>query len=582
MPTVPHTLSLVAAVIVAGPLMAAPNVIILLTDDNGYGDLGCHGHPFLKTPNLDRLHDQSVRLTDFHVAPMCTPTRGQLLTGMDALRNGASSVSAGQTAIRRGIPTLADAFAAGGYRCGHFGKWHLGDAAPHLPQHRGFHEAVYHLGWGITALSDTWENDLFDGRFFHNGVLRRYPGYCTDVFFDEAMAWMQKCQAEGKPFLCYIAPNAPHTPHWVPAKYKEPYMGQPAPAFFGMMANIDENVGRLDAFLKARGLIDDTIVLYMNDNGATAGQPVYNAGMRAGKATYYEGGHRAAFFLRWPNGKLPRSYALDTLAEVQDVMPTLLDFCGVPTPANARFDGISLARPLRGQVAGLTDRMLVVQYGDQPGANGRKLEKYHCCVMWRKWRLVEGTELYELTDDPGQAVNVASKHPDVVKRLRDHYETWWTGIAPGVHDIEPVSVGRTDANPATLTSADWARVECDDAYQLRAGHRANGVWHLLVEREGEYEIELRRWPQGANAALAGGVPAFQARDGQLPAGKALPVAKVRLKLAGFDATTPVTATDKGATFTTTLQAGRTTMQSWLLDAAGEELAGAYFAYVRRK
>src|SRR4051794_10790071 len=134
-----------------------PNVIVLLTDDNGYGDLGCHGHPFLKTPNFDRLHDQGIRLTDFHVAPMCTPTRGQLMTGVDALRNGATSVCAGRSFLRPGLPTMAEIFKASGYRTGLFGKWHLGDSYPNLPHQRGFDEAVYHLGWGITSMADTWQ-----------------------------------------------------------------------------------------------------------------------------------------------------------------------------------------------------------------------------------------------------------------------------------------------------------------------------------------------------------------------------------------------------------------------------------------
>lgn len=566
---------------VTGPLAAAPNVVILLTDDNGYGDLGCHGHPFLKTPHLDRLHAHSIRLTDFHVAPMCTPTRGQLLTGMDALRNGAASVSSGRCLIRRGIPTLADAFAAGGYRCGMFGKWHLGDNAPHLPQHRGFHEAVHHLGWGITALSDTWENDLFDGRFLHNGTLTKYPGYCTDVFFDEAMKWMTKCQDAGKPFLAYIAPNAPHTPHWVPAKYKEPFQGKPAAGFFAMVANLDENFGRLDAFLQDRKLLDDTIVVFMNDNGAAAGEAVYNAGLRDGKATHYEGGHRAACFVRWPNGRLRAPSNLDELTQVQDVMPTLLDLCRVPVPVAARFDGISLAGYVRGQVERLPQRTLVVQYGELPGAKGRPLTKYRCCVMSGKWRLVDGSELYDLMTDLGQRSDIAARHTEIVKQLRDHYESWWTEVEPGTRNIEPVSVGRTDANPATLTCTDWARVDCDDSYQLRSGHRANGVWHLLVELAGTYEIELRRWPKESAATLAGSVPAFLARDGRLPEGKALPVATVRLVVGATDATKKVTSMDKAASFTTTLPAGRTTMQGWLLDANGKELAGAYFAYVRR-
>src|SRR3954453_122964 len=190
------------------PRPQRPNVIILLTDDNGYGDLSCHGNPGLKTPNFDRLHDQGGRLTDFHVAPMCTPTRGQLLTGKDALHNGASSVCAGRSFLRPGIPTMAEIFAAAGYRSAMFGKWHLGDSYPNLPHQRGFQEAVYHLGWGITSMADTWENDNFDGRFFHNGKLQKYPGYCTDVFFDLGMAWMKDRAAKKEPFLLYLPLNA--------------------------------------------------------------------------------------------------------------------------------------------------------------------------------------------------------------------------------------------------------------------------------------------------------------------------------------------------------------------------------------
>jgi arylsulfatase len=195
-----------------------PNVIVLLTDDNGYGDHGCLGNPVLKTPNFDRLHAQSVRLTDFHVAPMCSPTRGQLMTGLDGLHSGVTSVCAGRSMIRRGIPTMADIFAAGGYRTAHFGKWHLGDSYPNLPHQRGFQETVYHLGWGITSMADLWQNDYFDGRFRHNGVLKPYKGYCTDVWFGLARTWMKERHRQREPFFVYLATNAAHGPHWVPDK----------------------------------------------------------------------------------------------------------------------------------------------------------------------------------------------------------------------------------------------------------------------------------------------------------------------------------------------------------------------------
>src|SRR5262245_1463242 len=576
-------LTLITALIAALPAAAAtkPNVIILLTDDMGYGDLSCHGNPVLKTPNWDKLHAESIRLTDFHVTPMCTPTRGQLMSGMDAMRNGASSVSAGRSMLRPGIPTLPEAFAAGGYKTALFGKWHLGDSYPNLPQYKGFHEAVYHLGWGITSMADTWQNDLFDGRFFHNDKLQQYKGYCTDLFFDLGMAWMKERAANKEPFLLYLPTHAPHGPHWVPDKYKALYKGKGPAPFFGMVANIDENIGRLEKFLADSGLKDDTIVIYLNDNGATAGANVFNAGMRGRKTTYYDGGHRAACFIRWPNGGLGQPRDIGELTENQDLFPTLLDLCGVEKPKAAKFDGTSLAGLLKGTQDKLPDRTLVVQYAEQP--NREKLEKGYACVMWKKWRLVHGTELYDLAADPGQQTNVASKHPDILKRLKDHYDAWWKEIEPLTEDFVPVIVGADEENPVRLSSADWAKIYCDNMNDLRSGRAKNGPWHIQAAKAGEYEIALRRWPKEADAAMAAGVPEFKAVDGGLPAGVALPVAKARLKVADLDETKLVAVTDKEVVFTARLPAGeKLRMQTWLSDASGKDLCGAYFAYVRRK
>jgi len=553
-----------------------PNVLIVVSDDQGYGDFSCHGNPVLKTPNLDKLHAQSIRLTDFHVAPMCTPTRGQLMTGLDALHSGASSVCAGRSFIPRGTPTMAEIFAANGYRTGHFGKWHLGDSFPNLPHQRGFQETVYFLGWGITSMADLWQNDCFDGRYRHNGVLKQYKGYCNDVWFDLAMNWMKERREKGEPFFCYLPTNLPHGPHWVPDKYKRPYKGRGPDGFFGMIANIDENMGRLDAFLSANGLRDNTLLIYFNDNGGTAGVKLFNAGMRGHKTEYYEGGHRAAGFLRWPNGQLRRPGDLDALTEVQDLLPTLIDLCGLHMAKEAKFDGISLAPLLAGKKDTLPDRMLVVQYGQRP-------EKWDGAVMWNKWRLVKGKELYDLRSDLGQKKNVAAEHPDIVKKMRDHYEKWWAGVVPKIDDLSPISIGSDEENPVCLSAADWANVYCDNMFDLRAGRERNGPWHLLIEQDGTYEIALRRWPKEADAAISAGVPAFKAVDGGLPPGKALPIVRARLKIGDVNEAKPVAAGDQEVTFTVKLKAGtRTQMQSWFLDADGKQLCGAYFAYVRRK
>jgi arylsulfatase len=570
--------TLLLALLLAAPAPAAerPNVIIVLTDDNGYGDFSCLGNPVLKTPQMDRLHAESVRLTDFHVAPMCTPTRGQLMTGLDACRSGATSVCAGRSFIRRGIPTMAEIFRAQGYRTAHFGKWHLGDSYPNLPHQRGFEETVYFPGWGITAMADVWQNDNFDGWYRHNGVLKQYKGYCTDVWFDLSMSWMKERREKNEPFLVYLPTNAAHGPHWVPEKYKKPYEGKGPAGFFGMIANIDENMGRLDAFLKESGLRDNTIVILMNDNGGTAGVKVYNAGMRGQKTTYYEGGHRAACFLRWPAGKLRAPGDVDAPAQVQDILPTLIECCGIAAPAGAKFDGASLAGLLTGKTSALAERMLVVQYGQRP-------LKGECAVIWNRWRMVNAKELYDIKADPGQAKDVAAANPEVLKRMQAHYDEWWTEILKTLDDFSPVSLGADQENPVTLSAADWENVYCDNMQNLRQGVERNAPWHVLIEKDGEYEIALRRWPKEADAAIAAGVPPFKGVDGGLPAGKALPIAKARLKVGDFDASKPVGPEDKEIVFRVPLKAGpKTTMQTWFSDAAGKDLCGAYFAYVLRR
>jgi arylsulfatase len=554
---------------------ARPNVIVVLSDDQGYGDFSCHGNPVLKTPNLDRLHDESVRLTDFHVAPMCSPTRGQLMTGLDAVRNGATSVTAGRMFVRRGIPTMADVFKASGYRTGQFGKWHLGDTYPYLPHQRGFDESVCHLGFGVTSVAEPWLNDCFDPRYYHNGVLTRYKGYCTDIWFDLAMTWIKERAERKEPFFVYLPTSAPHGPHWCPEKYKKPYEGKGPAGFFGMIANIDENMGRLEALLRDTGLRDNTIVVFMNDNGGTAGVRLFNAGMRGMKTQYYEGGHRAACFVRWPAG-LRKPADVDVLAQVQDLLPTLVELCGLRPPQDAKFDGASLAGLLKGTRDSLPDRMCVVQYGQKP-------EKWDCAVMWNKWRLVKGKELYDLKTDPGQAKDVAAAHPDVLKKMTDYYDGWWAGVEKLVDDFSPISVGSEKQNPVCLTAAEWANQYLDNLNDLREGVKRNGPWHLLVEQDGEYEVSLRRWPKEADAAISAGVPPFKAVDGGLPAGKALPVRKARIKVAGLDETKPVGPDDKEVVFTVRLKGGaRLQMQTWFYDGEDKELCGAYFAYVRRK
>ena len=359
-----------------------------MTDDQGYGDLSCHGNPVVRTPNLDAIHDAGVRFGDFHVAPMCTPTRGQLMTGVDAARNGAINVSAGRTMLKAGLPTVADAFRAGGYRTGLFGKWHLGDNYPSRPMDRGFDDCLWFPSSHLNSVPDHWNNDYFDDVLRRNDRPEAHAGYCTDVFFREAMRWMGEQQAAvggGRPFFCYLPTNAPHSPHWVPASYREAVEGRLAEAeargevpalepgqrrelvrFLAMIENIDENVGGLDRFLRDRNLFDNTIVLFLTDNGSTFGHAYFPAGMRGGKTQLWEGGHRVPLFVRWPDGGLGPPRRIDGLAQAQDVMPTLLDLCAIDSPDDWRGDGISLAPALRGEFELPSDRTLVINYSRMP------------------------------------------------------------------------------------------------------------------------------------------------------------------------------------------------------------------------
>ncbi|MEE8117199.1 MAG: arylsulfatase, partial [Gemmatimonadales bacterium] len=476
--TARRLMAVIALLLVASPCHAAerPNVVLVMTDDQGYGDLSCHGNPVLTTPHLDRLHAQSVRFTDFHVAPMCTPTRGQLLTGRDAIDNGATFVCLGRSMMRGSLPTMADVFAASGYRTGLFGKWHLGDSYPHRPLDRGFHEVVRHGAWGITSIPDYFGNDYFDDTYRHQGRLEKYSGYCTDVWFDAAMKWMKAQQAAGRPFFAYLPTNVPHTPHWVADRYAEPYKGRGPAKFFGMIANFDENMGRLLAFLDSTGLRDNTLLIFMTDNGTAAGEKVYNAGMRGKKRSLYDGGHRVPLFVRWPNGGIGKPRDIEALTHCQDLLPTLIDLCGLRAADTLDHDGVSLAPLLRGKTGALPDpdRMLVVQYQAVP-------KKSDAAVLWRKWRLVKESELYRIDADPGQTDNLAAKHPKIARAMRDHYERWWADAAAPLSETRYIHIGSSRADPMMLYSSDWQGSYADNFGNLRAGDRI-GWWDVIVER----------------------------------------------------------------------------------------------------
>ena len=577
-----------------------PNVIVVMTDDQGYGDLSFHGNPVIRTPNLDALARQSVRLTDFHVAPMCTPTRGQFLSGQDALRNRAMNVSSGRTLLKRGLPTLASLLSEAGYRTGIFGKWHLGDNYPYRPQDRGFGETLWFPSSHINSVPDHWDNDYFDDVYYHNGQRKQFEGYCTDVFFTEAMKWIGSGASREQPFFAYIPLNAPHGPLFVPDKYRKTVRGWIAAAedglpelnarqrsdlvsFLAMIANVDENIGRLLDFLEKQELAENTIVVFLTDNGSTMGPIYYNAGMRGGKTTLWEGGHRVPCFIRWPGGEFGSPRDIDELTHVQDLMPTLLDLCDLSPSSPTRSDGMSLAGLLGGKQPSLADRMLVINYSRMPskteGEPASIPRKDGAAVLWKRWRLLHGKELYDVQSDPAQTTDVSSQHPEVAAKMRDHLDRWWEELGPDVAGVERVVIGNEHDNPTTLTACEWLDVFVDQQRQVRQGVLRNGVWHLEVDHGGTYKFQLRRWPAESGLALTDSVPATQVTDGRYIAGKSLPIQAARLEIAGETYNGKAAADAASIDFQVELNAGPCEMKATFLDSDGRDVCGAYYVTV---
>lgn len=432
-----------------------PNIILIVTDDQGYGDLSCHGNPILKTPNLDLLYEQGVSFTDFHVSPTCSPTRSALMTGRHEFRNGVTHTILERERMTLRATTLAQVLRSAGYQTGIFGKWHLGDEAEYQPNRRGFDEVFIHGGGGIGqsypgSCGDAPGNTYFNPTILHNGVFEKTNGYCTDLFFGEAEKWIGAKHGDG-PFFAYIAPNAPHAPLQVRPEDEARYTGkfqetqdqkdvsnESVAKFFGMISNIDDNVGRLLAKLQQLGIERNTLVIFMNDNGGTAGVRVFNSGMRGSKGTPWMGGTRAALFWRWPGTLQPGKVA--RLAAHIDIFPTLVEITGAKLADEAmmQIEGRSLLPLLKDPQASWPERTLYTHLGRWPkGDDPNKFKYSNCSVRTPRWHLVsiakpgqKQWQLFDVTKDPSEATNVAAEHTEVVTELDRSYDTWWESVQP--------------------------------------------------------------------------------------------------------------------------------------------------------
>ncbi|MBD3675471.1 MAG: arylsulfatase [Planctomycetaceae bacterium] len=480
-----------------------PNVILIMTDDQGYGDLACHGNQQIKTPHIDKLHSDSVRLTDYHVDPTCSPTRSALMTGRYSTRTGVWHTIMGRSIMHKDEVTLGDVFSEGGYTTGCFGKWHLGENYPYRPQDRGFDEVVIHGGGGVGQTPDFWGNNYFDDTYWHNGKPEKQTGYCTDVFFDHALSFIEANKE--KPFFVYLPTNAAHGPFLVADKYSQPYkeMGikSPRAEFYGMITNIDENVGRMREKLTEWGLDDNTLLIFTTDNGTAAGHRDggYNAGMRAAKGSEYEGGHRVPCFWYW-KGKLYGGRDVDQLTAHIDMLPTLADFCDLKVPEDRTIDGKSIRPLLEGQEDDWKERVITVH--SQRIEHPEKWRK--SAVMTERWRLINGQELYDIVADPGQKSNVASGHPNVVKRLVHQYDQWWESIDDRFGEYVPLYVGSQVQNPVLFTAHDWHTDQREIPWNqphIQRDLPGSGTWIMSAYRAGKYRFTFRNRPPGVDHPL---------------------------------------------------------------------------------
>ncbi len=464
----------------------SPNIVLIITDDQGYGDLGCHGNDTIRTPHTDALASQSVELTQFYVCPVCAPTRAALMTGRYCYRTGVWETYRGGEAMRLDEVTVAEVLRDAGYQTGIFGKWHLGDIYPWVPSEQGFTDGLYfrHGNWPYYEVPIERDNKPVAN-----------PGYLTDVFTDAAMEFIETNR--DRPFFCYLPYNAPHAPLEMPQRYLDMYEGlgldEHTHKCYGMITGIDDNVGRLLQRIDELQLADNTIVIFLTDNGPQWDR--YNCGLRAQKGSVYDGGIRVPFFARWP-GHFPAGAKVEQIGANIDLMPTLLGACGVPLPDGPEIDGTSLLPLLTGAAGDWADRTLFFHWQrsmePKPYPNG--------AARTQQYKLVNGNELYDMNADPGETTNIADQHPDIVERLSQAYDEWWEDVASERGFVRPPTpVGYAAENPAHLLAMHaWPAGEIEYQYGGLLNDRLTNwtrvedsvYWELEVVAGGTYEASL--------------------------------------------------------------------------------------------
>lgn len=489
-----------------------PNIIIIITDDQGYGDFGINGNPHVKTPVIDKFARESVVFNNFYVTPVCATTRSELMTGRYSLRTGIRDTYNGGATMASGEITIAEMLKTANYKTGIFGKWHLGDNYPSRPNDQGFDESLIHLSGGMGQVGDITtyfkgDSSYFNPTLWHNGKQEAYQGYCSDIFTEEAVEFIQKNQKY--PFFCYLSFNAPHTPLQVPDEYYQRYKDiDPAEGFnderpfvtmtendkeaarkvYAMVNNIDDNIGKLLDRLDQLGIAENTIVIFMTDNGPQ--QHRYIAGMRGKKGSVYRGGVRVPLYMRYP--KLLKSHKeIGTNVAVIDILPTIAQICDVNSPSDRTIDGKNLLPLIQEEAASWEERPLFFYW------TRRYPELYNnIAVQKGAYKLVGHTgfdapvekfELFNIASDPYEQSDLIADHPDIAVSLKSEMDNIYMELITSENMMNPprTIIGSKEENPLILN-----RNDADGERGIWAQEDIFGKWQVSIV-EGTYDFTFK-------------------------------------------------------------------------------------------
>jgi arylsulfatase A-like enzyme len=574
----------------------SPNVILIMTDDQGYGDMACHGNPIIQTPNLDNLHEESIRFTDFHVNSFCAPTRAALLTGRMSDRTHVRTTVYSRNHLNIEETTMAEFFKASGYRTGLFGKWHLGLNYPYRPIDRGFDQWIGYGDGGTGTANDYWGNDRMDDTYLYNGEWQKREGFCTDVFFDEAMKFIKK--NKDRPFFVYLPTYVPHGPWNVMEEWRKEYVNNnewPDSKsrvwdFFASITRFDHNLGRLRDFLEQNDLGRNTILIFLTDNGTAGGDEVFNAGMRGRKGSLYEGGHRVPCFIHWPEAGLNSGVDIDRFTWHFDLLPTMIDLCNleIQERGHLNFYGRSLVPLIKDENAHWDDRLVFMH---EQNTRETPVKGMNSLVANEKWRLINGEELYDIKSDPGQKNDIASQNQDVVTDLLNQYNRFWTDIKLADNPYPRPIIGTNNQETIWLTPEDWIR-DSEDTHTWNQSHilsgiKNNGFWPVRISKTGIYHFDVLRWPKELNQPINSGLPEKLSEKMtqlgepvRMPDGKSILVKKVWLEVGNNKMEKSVDPSDVSAQFEMNLEPGDQEVKAYFIDE-NDNKQGAYYIYVKK-